>query len=246
MPAGVRCWTRVAGLLALLLVCVPPHLVARLVFRNSRWPRRFLGWAGWICGARVEVVGTRLERDVFHVANHISWMDILALGGATGCAFVSREDIGRVPVLGWLMAQNGTILVDRARRGAVQGQIGTLRDAMARHQPVTLFAEGTTGDGHVLLPFKPALFAVLLPPPRAIRVQPVLIDYGAATDDIAWLDEEPGGANALRVLGRRQTRIRLHFLPPFDPGDHPDRKVMAAEARARIASAMAQRAMAGN
>jgi 1-acyl-sn-glycerol-3-phosphate acyltransferase len=109
---------------------------------------------------------------------------------------------------------------------------------MERHQPVALFPEGTTGHGHGLLPFKPALFAVLLPPPRAIRVQPVLIDYGAATNDIAWTNEEPGGANAARVLARRGTvPVTLHFLDPFDPGEHPNRKAIAMEARARIAAA---------
>lgn len=228
-----------AALLVLLLACVPLHLIARALFRESRWPRRFLKWAGWVCGARVEVVGRPLDRDVFYVANHLSWLDILALGGATGCAFVSRDDVGRWPVIGWLAAQNNTILVSRAERGAVRGQIGALRDAMARRQPVTLFPEGTTGAGHTLLPFKPALFAVLLPPPRAIRVQPVLIDYGAALDTIAWIDGEPGGGNAARVLARRQTRIMLRFLEAFDPGEHPDRKVLAAEARLRIEAAMA-------
>lgn len=238
MPRRVRCWARVAALLLLLLACVLPHLLARLLFRESRWPRRFLGWAGWVCGARVEVVGMPLDRNVFFVANHMSWLDILVLGGTTGCAFVSRDDVGRWPIIGWLAAQNNTLLVSRATRGAVRGQIGALRDAMARHQPVTLFPEGTTGDGHSLLPFKPALFAVLLPPPRAIRVQPALIDYGAATDDIAWINDEPGSANAIRVLGRRETGVTLHFLDPFDPGDQPDRKAMAAEAQARIEAAL--------
>ncbi|MCE7796304.1 1-acyl-sn-glycerol-3-phosphate acyltransferase [Sphingobium sufflavum] len=229
-----------------MLACVPLHLLARFLLPGgSRWPRRFLRWAGWLCGARVRVVGAPLDRDVFYVANHMSWLDILALGGATGCAFVSRDDIGRAPVLGWLAAQNGTILVSRTERGAVRGQIGALRDAMARHQPVTLFPEGTTGDGHSLLPFKPALFAVLLPPPRAIRVQPVLIDYGVATDDIAWIDDEPGIVNAARVLGRRRTPVVLRFLEPFDPGEHPDRKAMAAEARARIETAWVRDGWAG-
>lgn len=229
---------RVAALLALLLACVPPHLIMRWLTGQSRWPRRFLGWAGWFCGARVTVVGTPVGRDVFYVANHMSWLDILVLGGASGCAFVSRDDVGRWPLIGWLAAQNNTILVNRSDRRAVQAQIVTLGDAIERHQPIGLFAEGTTGNGRDLLPFKPALFAVLLPPPRAIRVQPVVIDYGAATDDIAWIDDEPGGRNALRVLGRGTTPVTLRFLDPFDPGEHPDRKLLAAETRARIEAAL--------
>ncbi|CAN5254188.1 lysophospholipid acyltransferase family protein [soil metagenome] len=229
MPANVRRWARIGALLLLLMACVPPHVFMRLLTGNSSWPRRFLGAAGWLCGVRVRMTGQRLTRDVFFIANHVSWIDILALGGATGAAFVSRDDVAGWPVVGWLARQNNTLFVSRAERGAVHGQIGQLRAAMERHQPVALFPEGTTSNGHALLPFKPPLFAVLLPPPRAIRVQPVLIDYGAATDEIAWVDDEPAGSNALRVLSRRGTiALTLHFLAPFDPGAHPDRKALAA------------------
>ena len=102
-------------------------------------------------------------------------------------------------------------------------------------------AEGGTGDGKTLLPFKPPLFAVLLPPPRAILVQPVVIDYGAATPLILW-GAESGIANALRILGApgRKT-VTLRFLDPFDPGAHPDRKALAAQSRALIEAAQAGR-----
>jgi len=239
LTGTVRAWARGLSLVAFVLLCLPFHLLSRLTGRESRWPRRFLAGAARLCGLRVEVAGTPLRQDVFLVANHVSWLDILALGGATGCAFVSRDDVGGWPVIGWLAAQNNTILISRTDRGTVQGQIDTLRTALEHRQPVALFPEGTTSDGRMLLPFKAALFSVLLPPPRPIRVQPVLIDYGRATDAIAWVGEEPGGVNAMRVLGRRgRTRVTLRFLDPFDPGVHPDRKAIAAEVRARLEAAM--------
>lgn len=177
---------------------------------------------------------------MFLIANHISWIDILALGGATGTAFVAHDGIARWPVIGWLATQNNTLFVSRDRRGALTGQLKALRTAMAGHQPVTLFPEGTTGDGTALLPFKPALLAVLLPPPRAVMVQPVHVDYGAATFDIAWYGEEPAGANAMRVLARKGPLVvTLRFLDPFDPSLHPDRKAISAQAREKIAASMA-------
>lgn len=240
MMARLRLWSRITLLVLLLLACLPPHLLSRLLTGRSRWPRRFLGAAARACGVRVTIAGRPLPRDAFFVANHISWLDILALGGATGTAFVARDDIAGWPLVGWLARQNGTLFVSRDRRGAVQDQIGALRGAIDGHQPVTLFPEGTTGDGHALLPFKPALFAVLLPPPRFIRVQPVLIDYGSATDDIAWIGEEPAGTNALRVLSRPGTiPLTLRFLDPFDPGDHPDRKALSARTRETLAAHLA-------
>jgi len=178
---------------------------------------------------------------MFLLANHVSWIDILALAGATGAAFVAKDDIARWPMIGWLAAQNNTLFVARERRGALAGQIAALRAAMLGHQPVALFPEGTTSDGSGLLTFKPTLLAVLLPPPRAVMIQPVHIDYGAATADIAWHGDEPAGANAMRILGRKgPLPVTLRFLEPFDPVQCADRKVIAAMARARIAQSIAQ------
>lgn len=236
----LRAFGRLALLLGLVIGCVFPHLLAKRR-GPSPWPRRFLRSAGRIAGFDVRIAGTPLLHDVFFVANHLSWIDILLLGGTTGCAFISKDGVQRAPVVGWLAAQNNTIFVARERRGEVSSHIDSVRDALAAHQPIALFAEGGTGDGKTLLPFKPPLFAVLLPPPRAILVQPVVIDYGAATPLILW-GAESGIANALRILGApgRKT-VTLRFLDPFDPGAHPDRKALAAQSRALIEAAQAGR-----
>lgn len=218
-----------------LLLCLLPHLIWRLARRPSPWPRHFLGLAARSVGARVRTEGQPPQGEMFIIANHVSWIDILALGGATGTAFVAHDGIARWPIIGWLAAQNNTIFVARDRRGALGIQIEGLRAAMAGHQPVALFPEGTTSDGIGLLPFKPTLLSVLLPPPRAVMVQPVHIDYGAATAQIAWHGEESAGANAARLFGRKGALpITLRFLEPFDPATHADRKAISAAAREKI------------
>ncbi|MEJ7926657.1 lysophospholipid acyltransferase family protein [Sphingobium sp. AN641] len=208
----------------------------KLMGRHSRWPRRFLGLAARAVGAQVRVAGEPRCADVFFIANHVSWIDILALGGATGTAFVAHDGIERWPVVGWLAAQNNTIFVARSRRQDIGGQLDRLRAALSGHQPVALFPEGTTSDGSGLLPFKPSLLAGLMPPPRAVMIQPVHIDYGAATGQIAWHGAEPAGANAARLLARPGPLVvTLHFLDPFDPAELADRKALAAQAHRKIA-----------
>jgi 1-acyl-sn-glycerol-3-phosphate acyltransferase len=234
---GARFIFRLIGLIALVLAIVPLHIISKL-FGSSPWPPRFLGAAAHIAGFRVTVRGNPLRRDVFYIANHLSWIDILALGGATGCAFISKDAVAHAPIVSWLARQNNTIFIARERRGDVGAQVETVRAAMASHQPVTLFPEGTTGNGRELLPFKPALFAVLLPPPRSMHIQPVMLDYGAFGPLIAWRDGESGLANAIRILGSPVAKtLTLHFLEAFDPGTHPDRKTLASETYARIAAA---------
>lgn len=237
---ALRRFLRIGALIASLALCLPLHLLWRLVRRPSPWPCRFLAMAARSVGARVRVEGRPTSGDFFILANHVSWIDILALGGATGAAFVSKDDVAAWPVIGWLAAQNNTLFVSRDRRGALAGQIEALRTAMLGHQPVALFPEGTTNDGRALLPFKPALLAVLLPPPRPVLIQPVHIDYGDAAADIAWAGEEPAGTNAARVLARKgPLPVTIRFLEPFDPAACANRKAIAVLARDRIAASIA-------
>ncbi|MEJ7935180.1 lysophospholipid acyltransferase family protein [Sphingobium sp. AN558] len=237
--AAIRQLRRVSALALSLFLCLPFHLLWRLMRRPSPWPHHFLGLAARSVGARVRIEGRPSQGDMFIIANHVSWIDILALGGATGAAFVAHDGIARWPIIGWLAAQNNTLFIARDRRGALGGQIDGLRAAMAGNQPVALFPEGTTSNGRSLLPFKPTLFSVLLPPPRAVMVQPVHIDYGAATAEIAWHGDESAGANAARIFARKGTLpVTLRFLEPFDPARHPDRKAISAEAREKIAASI--------
>lgn len=231
----VRFALRLVALVAALVAALPIHGVWRLFRLPSPWPRLFLGTVARIVGARPRLIGTPLRRDVVFVANHLSWIDILLIAGASGSAFVAKAELRAVPLVGWLCTLNHTIFVSREDRLGVTAQIATIRDALARAWPVTVFPEGTTGDGHTLLPFKAALLAVLEPPPPGVLVQPIRIDYGDATDELAWVGDEPGDAHAKRVLARRGTfRATLRFAAPFDPADFPGRKAIAAEARRRI------------
>ena len=136
-------------------------------------------------------------------SNHVTWLDILALGGATRALFVSRDDVEHWPVVGWIAGLNDTIYVARHARREVHGQADQLRRALAAGRAVALFPEGTTSlDG---LPFRPSLFASVFPPLDRVKVQPVAIDYGPLADEIAWVGEEPAGVNAKRVVSRKGT-----------------------------------------
>lgn len=237
-----RIWARAAMLVLGLLLCVPFHYLFRLVRLPSPWPRLFLGWAARISGARVRREGVPLKRDVFFVANHLSWIDILAIAGASGSAFVAKAEIRSAPVVGWLAGLNRTVFVSREDRLGVAEQINLLRDALAENWCVTVFPEGTTTDGYSLLPFRTPLLQVLDPPPPGVMVQPVLLDYHGVGRDIAWTGIENGKDNALRLLARAGSfRVTVEFLEPFHPRDFPGRKAIAAESRRRITEALERR-----
>lgn len=235
----MRFYVRLAAIVAGLIVCVPLHYLWKLAGARSIWPQVFLAYVGRCAGMRVRVEGTPLKSNVLFAANHISWLDILAIGGAAPAIFVARDDVERWPMVGWLAGLNDTLYVARHARSEVLGQADQLRRALVAGRAVALFAEGTTDGGAEVLPFRPSLFASLYPPMDGVRVQPVAVDYGDATEEIAWVGSESTGANARKVMSRRGTfEVTLRFLDPIDPHEAGDRKVLAVRARAAVVAAL--------
>lgn len=232
----LRGYLRLGAALLLLAFCLGAFFVARLVGRERIWVRRFLKGAGRLLGLRVRIEGQPLEGDVLYVANHISWLDILALGGATHTRFIAKDEIARWPLVGALARYAGSVFVARERRGATRVQADAVVGALHQGRPVTLFAEGGTGDGLAIEPFRPALFASAVE--ANVPVQPVAIDYGPGRERYAWPDGVSFAVEAKRMLNRAEpVPVTLRFLEPLDAGAL-DRKALAAQSRAEIVAAL--------
>lgn len=242
-PISIAGWIRFAfrllGIVLLLILFVPLHYLYRALKYGSPFPMLFLRYTARIAGARTSTLGVPLRRDVFFIANHVSWLDILSLAGASGTAFVAKQELSEVPVIGWLCSLNRTVYVKRENRLGVAEQINALREALEDNWSITVFPEGTTTDGHSLLPFKTSMLSVLEPPPPGVLVQPVLIDYGEVAEEIGWIGDEGGVNNFRRILARKGTfDLKLHFLEPFSPEEFKGRKAIGARARAAIEAAL--------
>jgi 1-acyl-sn-glycerol-3-phosphate acyltransferase len=237
--AYLLCAIRVFAIAVPLIILLPLHLTWHLLKLPSPWAMLFLRIVARVLGARVQVYGTPMRKDVFFVANHLSWHDIPILGGITGTSFVAQDGVRDWPVIGWLAKINRTIFVSRTDKQNVAVQVSELREAIAENWSVTLFPEGTTSDGHGLLPFKPSLFATLAPPPKPMMIQPLWLDFGDVGPDIAWIGEETGWESAWRAFIRPGSfNVGVHFLEPFDPSLLADRKEVCAAARQQILNAM--------
>ena len=236
-PSLLIRWFRIAGLVLLFAMLAPVHIISKWVLGRSLWPSRFLAIATRICGVRVSIEGAPLEPHTFVIANHTSWLDILILGGSAGCAFVSKAEVQRTPLIGWLADQNRTVYIERAERGNAHRQVEQIADALEHPQPLTVFPEGTTGDGRHLLPFRSTLLHAVAPPPPGDSVRPVAVDYGEYADVVGWHSGEPGMANVMRVLGHRGAiDVTVRLLGPLPPTT--DRKALARQARAAIVVAL--------
>ena len=236
-PSALVRWLRIAGLIVLFLTVAPIHILAKWLLGRSPWPSHFLKAAGRICGVRAKLVGAPLEPHTFIIANHTSWLDILILGGWAQAAFVSKAEVQRIALIGWLADQNRTLYIERAARGDAHRQVEQIAGALDHPQPLAVFPEGTTGDGRHLLPFRTTLLEAVSPPPRGALVRAVAVDYGDHADVVGWHSGEPGMANVKRVLGHRGTMdVTVRLLDALPPSN--DRKALARQAQRAIAAAL--------
>ena len=233
--AWLRIAVQIMAMLALLLICIPLYYVHHLLGLTNPWPRVFLGGVAFIAGVKIIPDGHRQTGPVFLIANHVSWIDIPAISWITGSAFVGHDGLASMPLLKWLCKMNDTVFVARYDRTSVADQARQVRHAMDDTHVLTIFPEGTTSDGTGLLPFKSSLLSAVEPLPAGVEIQPVLLDYGSDAAEIAWVGEEHGLDNFLRILARRRPLVvRVKFLPPLHGAALENRKTIAGAAREAV------------
>lgn len=191
---------------------------------------------GRIAGLRIAVTG-QPRPGALLLANHLSWLDVLALARVSRTRFVAHAGLTVHGGLKWLCDQNDTVFVTRDERRTVHRQVSQVRDALGA-RPLTIFPEGTTNDGTGLLPFRSSLLSAVESIAHKVPVQPVALDYAGATE-IAWFGNEPGLANVRKILSRPgRVDLTIHFLDPLEGEALSDRKSMAVAARKAVASAL--------
>lgn len=220
-------------MLGALIAFLPVYYLMRPFTAHNPTPRWFMHTITSILGISVKTKGQLPEGNCFLLANHISWLDILALGGATGSAFVAHDGLAQIKPLRWICSLNDTVFIARHDKRSIAKQVQDIRTALDETGRVTLFPEGTTTDLRKPEAFKSSLLSIFqgdfgTTPTHAV---PVWLDYGNDINTVAWVGEETGLQNALRILGKvRPCSIIIHYLPPLTAEETADRKQMAQAA----------------
>lgn len=225
----------------LLGMAITPFILSRQGGGRLRTNRRVTSW--WhnrladILGLRVVVSGYRPQAPALLVSNHVSWMDIVVLGGLTHTDFLSKYEVRRWPLIGWLAAMAGTLFI---RRG--HGQAAMVSDQIAgrlrQRGVLTLFPEGTTTDGRTVRPFFSRLFAAAVE--TGTDVVPVALRYhiDGAFDPVAPYTGDQPLLDSLRgLLLRERSEVRVIFGEPIALQGR-SRKELAEAARAAIVAAL--------
>lgn len=193
-----------------------------------------------LIGISLVVEGAPRPGVALLVSNHVSWLDIAVIHAACGHArFVSKADVLRWPLLGWLIASVGTLFIERERKRDAVRVVHEVAAALGRGETVAVFPEGTTGAGAVVLPFHANLLQAAIA--AKAPVQPVALRYHAPGERFAVAAQYIGDTtlveSAWRVVCARGLSVKLQFLPA-EGSRHADRRALAEHLRGEVQQAL--------
>lgn len=193
-------------------------------------------------GLQLEVQGQFRAGGNLIVANHISWLDIMAVHAVLPRArFVSKADVQEWPLINRLVDCAGTLYLRREQRRDAMRVVHEMAQAMKDGHDVAVFPEGTTGDGRALLPFHANMLqaAIAVEAP----VQPVALRYrdafGPVSAAVEFLGETTLAQSLWRIACGRGLVVRVTVLPARGSA-HADRRALATVLRQDIADALGE------
>ena len=179
-------------------------------------------------GIHISVIGTPPPPGSFVVCNHVSHFDILVLTSRLPTSLIAKKELLRWPLIGQLAWLVGTVFVDRGDRDKTAEVAEQMRGYLESGATVTLFPEGTCGDGTGVLPFKRSLFAV--PADLHLPTWPVAIRY--PDPSVAWPDDTLFALHMFRLLCRWKQEAVVAFGEPIPAG--MERKPLAFAAQEQV------------
>lgn len=239
---------RAARLVAVVVVlaalgCVLVSLPWRPARSGERALRRWFRIALAALGVRAQVSGGDRfgprEVGALVVANHESWLDVLALGAVQPLRMVCRSDVRGWPVVGVLAARAGTLFLDRHRLRPLPGTVAAITGLLRGGASVGVFPEGTTYCGTTTGEFRPAAFQAALD--AGALVCPVAVRYRVAdvpTTAAAFVGDAVLWRSVTAVAAVRGLVVEIRVLPVLDAADPrwaaTDRRALAAAADAAV------------
>jgi 1-acyl-sn-glycerol-3-phosphate acyltransferase len=232
-------------LLAILTAFVVGSQTITLPFyrgRASYWLPLFWQWGTCrIFGIKIIRCGMPVtDRQTLYIANHLSYLDIPALGSQVMGSFVARGDMSRWPLIGYMGKMQQTIYISRDRQDATEGK-NALEEKLQEGANLMIFAEGTSSDGSRVLPFKSSLFSLAIDSPTGnpLTVQPVTISLlsvnglhatsGEVRDLYAWHGDMTLPPHIWQFAKMKGATLEIKFHPPREASTYSDRKLLCGD-----------------
>jgi len=233
-----RIFIRTPLLILWTLFCVALFFIARL-FQYKNWlkiPMLYHRGACRILSINVTISGKlSTKKPTLFVSSHVSYLDIIVMGGHVPGYFIAKSEVANWPVLGPMSKLQNTLFIERRGKHA-KGQVQQMQDHLKQGGNLILFPEGTSTDGEHVEPFKSSLFhAAELDDPE-VTIQPITVAYKTyrhqpmtrfLRDHYAWYADMPFGAHFVNVLGLANAQVELILHPTVKIADFESRKACA-------------------
>ncbi len=246
--AGLRAVSFLISAIVILLILGPMLALGR---ETAAVRKAYFRFIARVLGLRLVVTGKPTDqRPALFVCNHISYLDVVALGAVVEGEFVSRADVADWPLFGVMAKAGSTVFIDRRRRATHHAR-DLMQDRIGRHRALIMFPESTSGNGNHLLPFKSSLFNVAESEVsgRKVIVQPVSLAY-TRTNGMpigigwrplwAWYGDMTLMPHLWSMLQLGRTTIELAFHDPVSAESFVDRKALAAHCQSVIGRGFAR------
>ena len=181
-------------------------------------------------GIRLRWRGAAPRPGTLLVANHVSWLDVVALLAVVPVRPVAKCEVRRWPGIGGLAGVTGAIFVDRSRPKTLPGTVREVSAALRDGWSVAAFPEGTTFCGATRGRFRPAMFQAAVD--ARAPVVPVFIGYDST--EPAFVGDDTLWSSVCRVARQRRTTVTLIAAPALRPADGTDRGALARAAQASV------------
>ena len=262
MIARTRIGLVLLCVVAISLIGIPVQMVALRTGRPDpgRIPQLFHWIVSRLLGIKVHVSGRLApDRPLLLVANHISWTDIVILSSLAPMSFVAKSDMAEWPIFGLFAKLQRSVFVERDKTRTSHKQANELGNRLAGGEVMVLFAEGTTSDGNIVMPFKSTLFgaaqAALASETgkrlgiETVHIQPVTIAYTRLQGlpmgrlhraHAAWIGDSDLVPHIGALIKEGGMDVEVHFADPVPFTSKSKRKHVAQDVEGTVRATMAK------
>jgi len=188
-------------------------------------------------GIVVQSSGPIPRSPVVAVANHLGYLDPIAIVSVLPCLPIAKKELGQWPLVGEMLQRLGVLLVDRDDAHDGARVLLRARRYLAAGVSVLAFPEGTTTLGHGVLPMRRGAFG--LARRLGVPIVPIAIRYDSP--EPCWVGDQHFLPHYVRTTARPLTRVQIRFGAPLELPTRADASALARAARGRILAMLGDR-----
>ncbi len=185
-------------------------------------------------GLRLQVRGPVPQGAALLVANHMSYLDPIAIAQALPTGAVAKAELAGWPWLGSAIEQLGVVFVRRGHPASGATALLKAMRILTAGLPVLVFPEGTTTFGQDVLPFQRGAFGVAQL--MGVPVVPIALRYSLV--DACWVGDAAFLPHFFKLHRHRRLDVEVVFGAPIDPSRGADPSSIGKAARSQIQSVL--------